>query len=211
MYICIFGRWTSFPIKCLSSVHFPQSIKHSYLLFLPSIQPNLYFFLTKPNQPNGFLFRPGPLTGICNFKKREKRKSQEDQNRKKIKLSEVYIQYHEINWKSLRWSDRFPQTESNFTILLSPNTKHFEAWAQKCLEDGMCTKDEEREPLQPDGNNKDVKVITTKITFVKVKVKLYHWKVKVKWYFKTKWSSGDKRTDRRFDKAGPGWWANPPD
>ena len=25
----------------------------------------------------------------------------------------------------------------------------------------MCTKDEEREPLQPDGNNKDVKVITT--------------------------------------------------
>ena len=99
-------------------------------------------------------------------------------------MSEVYIQYHEINWKSLRWSDRFPQTENNFTILLSPNTKHFETWAQKCLEDGMCTKDEEREPLQPDGNNKDVKVITTKITFVKVKVKLYHWKVKVKWYFK---------------------------
>ena len=25
----------------------------------------------------------------------------------------------------------------------------------------MCAKDEEREPLQPDGNNKDVKVITT--------------------------------------------------
>ena len=28
--------------------------------------------------------------------------------------------------------------------------------------------------------------------------------VKVKGYLK-KWSPGDKRTDRRFDKAGPGW------
>ena len=29
------------------------------------------------------------------------------------------------------------------------------------VEDGICAKDEEREPLHPDGNNKDVKVTAT--------------------------------------------------
>ena len=72
---------------------------------------------------------------------------------------------------------------------------------QKCLEDGMFVKDEEREPLQPDGNNKDVKVTTFK-----------------KWKFQGKGkcerekdilSPGDKWTDRGLDKAGLGRWENP--
>ena len=68
----------------------------------------------------------------------------------------------------------------------------------------MCTKDEEREPLQPDGNNKDVKVITT-IFFCKSESEIVSLKSESEMVFKKKWSSGDKRTDRRFDKAGPGW------
>ena len=68
----------------------------------------------------------------------------------------------------------------------------------------MCAKDEEREPLQPDGNNKDVKVITT-IFFCKSESEIVSLKSESEKVFLKKWSPGDKRTDRRFDKAGPGW------
>ena len=42
----------------------------------------------------------------------------------------------------------------------------------------MCAKDEEREPLQPDGNNKDVKV--TIIAITKITTTTISQKVKVK-------------------------------
>ena len=60
----------------------------------------------------------------------------------------------------------------------------------------MFAKDEEREPLQPDGNNKDVKVTNnfTESESEKVKDIL---------------SPGDKWTDRGLDKVGLGRWENP--
>ena len=184
---CIFvyladGQVSPLSVWALSTSPSPSNT-HIFFSCHPSNQIYISFWPNQTNQTDFYLGQ-ARWQGFVILKKERKGNHKKLRIEKKVIMSEVYIQYHEINWKSLRWSDRFPQTENNFTILLSPNTKHFEAWAQKCLEDGMCTKDEEREPLQPDGNNKDVKVITTKMIFVKVKVKLYHWKVKVKWYFK---------------------------
>ena len=58
----------------------------------------------------------------------------------------------------------YPGTHLNSTLSLfykelSKNKEWFFFFKKRnSLEDGTCAKDEEREPLHPDGNNKDVKV-----------------------------------------------------
>ena len=188
LYICIFvylavGQVAPLSVWALStSTH---SINHSYLLYLTTDQAKcchfIWTFVLLSNILNwaNLYNLKCPLGGIFKLKLNTHKPMNQNTLKKSMmwylpflgrqsQNCEFYILWQ---WKCIRWPH--PSKEFPFPWIQDDTT---------CLEDGMCAKDEEREPLQPDGNNKDVKVM---------KVKVKEWKDILFSGWKWKWKSKD--------------------